>query len=355
MELNDAIANADSAIRNAEAKRQGAVKAIKERAEQGFSGGFFEGFLSKKELASELDCRIAGIDSGFAAKELFSIDIILIRAVGACFEYKKGIVEKTFYYPGIYSFPEPFVSTELFERDEFNSLVSIKRLLKEIEATQKTMELYSPEYCFIDGSIVPQHHDKPRSQNAKAHYREMIGAFHELYETAEKKSCTLIASVEDSRGNRWAQIMKEALGEKGKELGGMKDTFLLDALLGKGERTASFSYAEKPEEHPILQDFSEKWRKETKAFYIKPSLFDFPLRIEFHAGESETQEKAVEIAGIVLAQASCHKEYAYPSVLIEADLRAGLKPEEISIVCDKIMDKAGKNHFTQRRRDRRPF
>jgi hypothetical protein len=66
-------------------------------------------------------------------------------------------------------------------------------------------------------------------------------------------------------------------------------------------------------------------------------------------------EHVGKIASVVFALSSSHREYAFPSVLIEADLRARLKPDEIEIVFNKILDKLSKNFKLRLRREGRPF
>jgi hypothetical protein len=188
----------------------------------------------------------------------------------------------------------------------------------------------------------------------KKNFDLMLSKVQELYEISAKKKCALIGCVEDSRGNRWRSILQESLGIE--ELEEYHDAVLLNELLSKGERSFVFSYTKKPSEHPILNEFRQEWQDKIFAFYIKPSQFDFPLRVEFLNPEGSRPEKRVEeIAGIVLAQSSMHKEYAFPAVLIEADLRARLRPEEINLVKDRLLDKLGRNALILRRRDRRPF
>jgi hypothetical protein len=50
-----------------------------------------------------------------------------------------------------------------------------------------------------------------------------------------------------------------------------------------------------------------------------------------------------------------HREYAFPSILVEADLHARLKQQEIEIVYDKILNKLGKGIKLRLRRDSRPL
>jgi hypothetical protein len=76
------------------------------------------------------------------------------------------------------------------------------------------------------------------------------------------------------------------------------------------------------------------------------------LRVEFICKDG-LKECADKISSVVYAISSLHKEYSYPSVLIDADMRAGLKPDEISIVYDRLIDRLGTK--IRMRRNSRPF
>ncbi len=308
-----------------------------------------------------LDCRIAGVDSGFVGKDLLALDLVLIRAVGAVFDYVQGKVSKADYFPRFYAFPEPHLSNYSLEVDEFQCSKNIQRLIKEVETAKSMIEKHSPKCCFLDGSIIPQYADKPRKgSQVKSAYHQMLEEFQGLYEAAERKGCELIACVEDSRGSRFRQILQEQLlaNQSGlsEQLNNCYDAILLDYLLKPGERSLAFSYTTKISEHPILMDFDEKWSNSIRAFYIKPVAFDRPLRVEFlHANGESISGHASEVASIVFAQSCMHREYAYPTILMEADMHARLTPQEIEIVYDKILNKLGKAFKLRLRRDYRPF
>ena len=357
MNFQESLKNAAFSIQQAEKKKAIVVEGLKKlkAKELPESKEFFEKTFVKKILPTELNCRIAGVDSGFVGQELFSTDLLLIRAVSAIFDYKNGKLEKAQYLPQGFSFPEPFFSTNALERDEFNANTSIQRLIKEVQTAIDVIEKFSPQYCFMDGSLLPQHADKPRANSKiKKNFDIMISKVQELYAVASEKNCELVGCVEDSRGNRWTGILDKELEVEGMEE--YHDAVLLNDLLERQERSFIFSYTKNALEHPILNDFKKEWQNAIFAFYLKPTQYDFPLRVEFlNPNNGNPAEKAEKIAGLVLAQSSMHKEYAFPAVLIEADLRAGLKPEEINLVKDKIIDKIGKNAFILRRRDRRPF
>ncbi|MDO8628086.1 MAG: hypothetical protein Q7K42_06470, partial [Candidatus Diapherotrites archaeon] len=126
-------------------------------------------------------------------------------------------------------------------------------------------------------------------------------------------------------------------------------------LLKKIERSFALSYSNNIAKHPVLMDCDEKFSIAIHAMYIRPSELDRPLRIEFLCSEN-ISEKADEIASLVLSLSSFHREYAYPIVLIEADLRARLNVQEVSLLFDKIVDKLGRETaYLAMRRDSRPF
>ena len=134
----------------------------------------------------------------------------------------------------------------------------------------------------------------------------------------------------------------------------MFDSSFLDYFLSLGERSCSFTYTKNIKQHPVLSDFNESWSNNIFGLYIKPSNYDRPLRVEF-ISKGNLSEKANEVASVAFALSSLHREYAYPSVLIEADFHAKLKSDEIEIVYNKIMDKLGNSIKLKMRRDNRPF
>ena len=308
-----------------------------------------------------LEGKIAGVDSGFVDKKLASVDLVLIRAVGVLFEYEKGFFRKSSYVPGLYSFPMPHLSNHALELDEFACSKSLLRLREEVSTAREVIEKFSPEYCFLDGSIVRQYQDKPRKDSViNELYHSIVREFEDLFETAEKNKCILVGCVEDSRGSRFRSVLQEEVLQHEKLLPSEKldylfDSALLDYLLSVGERTCALHYTKNISQHPILNDFDEKWSKNIFSFYLKPSLYDRPLRVEFINGAGNLTEKSSKIASVVFSLSSLHREYAFPSVLIEADLRARLRPEEIDVVVNKIMDKVAKNVKMKLRRDSRPF
>lgn len=323
------------------------------------SSEVFEENIAMPVKEAGLDFRIAGVDSGFVAKRLSSLDVLLVRAVGVVFDYSLGKVKKCSYLPSVYSFPVPWISRAGLELDELNCSNSLVRLKEEISLAKKAIEQYSPKYCFLDGSVVPQYVDVPRSDSkVNEQYFSTIHAFEELFETAEANGCFLLGCVEDSRGKRFVDILEnDVMPSNGGSvlLDNVFDSFLLDYFLNAGERTFCFPYTKNPQKHPVLKDFNAKWSERIFSFYLKPVALDRPLRVEFVCPKEKAVETAKDISSVVFSLSKNHREYAYPSILIEADLRARLHPEEIDTIYNRILDKVSKKINLRLRRENRPF
>lgn len=315
-----------------------------------------ENFVEKVEKTN-FSGKISGVDSGFVSKRMSFVDIVLIRTSGVIFSYENSILTNADYFPSSYSLPEPVMLKNGLEKDEEQQSISLERLKKEVGVSIDIIEKYKPEFLFIDGSIVPQYQDKPRNDSKiNDDYESIINIFQKLYLTAEKNNTTLISTIEDSRGTRFKQILNEYLINKkiNINLSSSTDSSILDNFLLNGERTFAFKYTKNPNAHAILKDYFPVWSENIYVFYIKASDFDIPLRVEFICKDKNNlSETAKKIASIVYNISSLHKEYSYPSVLIEADMRARLNEEDISMVYDKLVDKLGPKMLL--RRNNRPF
>ncbi|KXA96741.1 hypothetical protein AKJ38_02675, partial [candidate division MSBL1 archaeon SCGC-AAA259I14] len=126
----------------------------------------------------------------------------------------------------------------------------------------------------------------------------------------------------------------------------------LDYFLDPSERSFTFKYSEAPAN--LLKDLGE-WRKKIYSFYIKPVPYDRPTRVEFVKTSRDIQKTIEETATIMNSLSASHDACALPSVLIEADARAALAKEEISILRDSIADRLEPSTMLDLRRERRPF
>ncbi len=112
-------------------------------------------------------------------------------------------------------------------------------------------------------------------------------------------------------------------------------------LLQPGERTASMPYhEEKPNKDlaPLSSGIS--------VFYLKPSKNDLPLRIE-------TLDPDVDhAASVILALSAISDSYAYPAILVEADMCAAMDGREMESIEASLISFSGMKPL---RRNSRPF
>ncbi|MFH1307130.1 MAG: DNA double-strand break repair nuclease NurA [Candidatus Micrarchaeota archaeon] len=293
----------------------------------------------------------AAIDGGIAGEEFHGLDIIISRSLAAKFEYKNGILSSHKYFPS--SRPEFELNAksglEQFDKLRFTSLI---RLRSELNCAINALENWPLSHLLLDGSIAPLVADKPPHDSELVElYSEVISFYHKLYKLSEEKNVNLIGVMKDSRGRRFTEMLARSAAESAPSLSHTSDTLFLDHLLEEGERTFAFRYSSAPSKNPVLKDLG-KWAEKILTFYIKPVKGDRPLRIEFLSNSSSFDEIANTMAGLC----SLHPHYAYPAILIEADLRAAIDSNEASHVIADLHTKLGKNRpLMQLRRNSRPF
>ncbi|MFH1285221.1 MAG: DNA double-strand break repair nuclease NurA [Candidatus Micrarchaeota archaeon] len=313
----------------------------------------YERELVKPVAQPQLNCKVAAVDGGLLAQEFHGCDLVLSRAVGVLFEYNEGKLISHSYHPA--SSPEPeLAALESLDNHEFQWHKSLFRLKKELECARECIEKFRPHFLLMDGSLVPQISDIPSdTSEVRALYNEVISDYISLYESATRSKCALVGVIKDSRGKHFMSLLSKVLTESAKEtLARSTDTSFLHFLLNENERTFFFPYSTS-KGHQVLRDFGE-WGTRIHAFYLRPSGDDRPLRVEFLSanpiGEGES------IPQTILALSKISKNYAYPAVLIEADMRAALEPIEMERAYRELFMHTGmKTSILKLRRDSRPF
>jgi hypothetical protein len=306
------------------------------------------------------DSRISGVDGGIVKRSLHGFDFILARAVSVTFEYKNSKIFKVEYFPSKLPTPELFVLEALSDLDWVHS-TSIARQKVEIKTAIETVERFKPDLLLLDGSIIPHYSDRPaKTSKVFESYSKLINLYKKLFESCLSRKVMLAGVVEDSRGTKFCEIVKEnvlskvrhpSVPELTKILEKTRDTNLLYWILKEGERTSVFHYSNDPKEHPILRDFEDHSDK-IFSFYLKTVKFDRPIRIDFLGDE----DIANLLASTILSISSHHSGYGLPSVLIEADQAAKLAEDDIENLYDHLLTLTGSIPSIFRlRRDIRPF
>jgi len=294
--------------------------------------------------------KIAAVDSGIVGEELHGFDFLVMRTVGAIFDYKSSKIVSHKSFPS--SMPE--LEYDVKSGLDSHSIMwhkSLFRLKGELCCAEKLIQEHTPDCLLVDGSIAPLLSDKPpESSEMRSMYDEVLRIYKNLYETAWKSGCSLIGVIKDSRSKRFIEIVKKhAQNEHGFEH--TSDTNFLYFMLEQKERTCAFSYSSSPSKHQILKDLG-KWSEKILSFYLKPVKEDRPLRVEFLSGQKTFEQ----IASLVHSLSCIHKAYAYPAILIEADLRAAMDSQEFERAYGRLFSRLGKSPSMLRlRRNARPF
>jgi len=332
-ELTDRFAKQ---IEEIEKQRMKVGKILRELKEEKIEFGedvFGKKLITPVEKSSLEELRIAGIDGGMVKQSFHGIDIILLKAVGVIFNFKKGKLQEVQYQPDSIPFPIPNIIHDPFSDLDFELNANMQRQMIEVETAIETIKKFKPEILLLDGSIVPHYVHKPEQSSPLFQiYQKMVESYRKLFMTAIENKTILAGVIEDSRGTRLCEILNQNLfsipeiREARVLLEKTKDTNLLAYALNYGEMTFAFMYSPKPEEHPILREFGDM-AKQVHSFYLKTAEFDRPVRVDFLAS-SNVEDIANKISSVLLA--ICNSStYGFPSVLIEADLRARMSEKEI--------------------------
>jgi hypothetical protein len=276
----------------------------------------------RKEVEPVEPGKVAGIDGGLVKKRYASGDLVAVRAVAAVLEFP-GPEAK--YLPS--RSPEP--EFHVFNSGDSRGLdrrAETERVRAEAGATLDAVA--EAEDVFVDGSIVPSYLEE----------QEVLEKYEKLFDRVNEGA--LVGVVEDSHGLKLSQILEDKLGL---ELGKVRDTVLMDALLEEGERSFVRRYSDSPVEHPVLKKLDERHANRINTFHVKLSSRDVPLRIDYYG----KKEHADRIAGLLMSLKSSDS-YTVPSPIVEADRRAKVPEKHL-----KRLEKRFSPEL--RRRDRRAF
>lgn len=287
---------------------------------------------------------VAAIDSGFSVKQFVSIDVMLLRAVGCIFNYADGNISSASYYPS--RVPGVSVHYGLFsDQNESTLFKSLTRLNAELSCALQTAKIYSPPLLLLDGSLLPLASDKPPlGSELEVAYEDTMELYSQLFSFCQDNNIQIAGIVKDPRSQRLCSILSSA----GYEVPTSSDIFLSDILLSPFERTSTFTYADDVNSS-ILRDLGQ-WPSIARGFYLKAGA-DLPYRVEFMAA-GDAEQQASLLASKLLGLGSSHA-FAYPSILIEADMRAALTPQEINTVFTSLSSRT--TGFAALRTNSRPF
>lgn len=300
-------------------------------------------FVLKADSGKRPGGKVCAVDGGILSYEMHGADLLIAKAVASTFEYSGGKVVSHSYFPNAFPQPEYRVETGLDER-ELLWHKSLVRLELEIRNALGAAKKEGPGYLLLDGSVCPLASDRPAEESRLfPAYMELLNLYKELYSYCVEGGIVLAGVIKDSRSRRFVEMLPPGSAERS------SDTVFLNHLLQEGERTFAFRYSDSPQKNHVLRELG-KWGERICALYAKPVAGDRPVRIEFLDGQAGYSE----VADAVSSLCAINRFYAYPAVLIDADLRAMMDPAELERAKKSLSLFAGPQ-LLDLRRNSRPF
>lgn len=336
------LKNAAMHIKKIEDSRAQAAAVIKESAELP-KDSLEPEFILGVDTGKKMDGKVSAVDGGILAYEMHGADLLIAKAVSSTFVYGEGKIVAHSYFPNAFPHPEYRVETGLDER-ELLWHKSLVRLELEIGNALGTAKKEKPGYLLLDGSLCPLMSDRPAEESKLfPKYLELLNLYKELYSYCVEEGVVLAGVIKDSRSRRFVEMLPRGSAEHS------ADTVFLNHLLGEGERTFAFRYSEMPQKNHVLRELGT-WGEKICAFYSKPVQGDRPVRIEFLNG----QKGFSEVADTLSSLCTINRFYAYPAILIDADLRAMMDPAELERAKKSLSLFAGPS-LLDLKRNSRPF
>ncbi|MBU1197629.1 DNA double-strand break repair nuclease NurA [Candidatus Micrarchaeota archaeon] len=356
----EAIQRAVHDIRETESRLQSFASHLKKNSPEFGANDLLDSKLMVPVVDSEVNGSISAVDGGLLAEELHSLDLLLVRSAAVVFKYEHSKLKSYSFIPSGFPPYDVFTPAAL-DTHEFAWFKNLKRLNSEISRALEIVKIHSVDALFLDGSIVPQLSDKPPHDSPLyADYRLLVKQLLELYAVCEEKNCMLLGIIKDSKGKHFLSLLKRELSLPAAQtqiLERTNDTAFIFTLLEPKQRTFAFRYSALPE-HPILKDLGV-FRERICSVYLKAVKYDRPLRIDFLLPQQETKHPLSfvnRLTSLVYSLSKHNPKYAYPPVLIEADLRAAMHPKEMDLVYKRVASSLGfQPSIFKLRRHSRPF
>jgi hypothetical protein len=279
---------------------------------------------------------VGAVDSGFFSDSFVGFDFCFVKVAGSVFEYKESKLVSSKHFPDTPK--SAFITPDSYmQKDEFERFVSISRLKQELGLAKDIIENHKLDYFLLDGSLVPHPQDRIKKDSPNyGLYLELIKAYIGLYNSAEKRGTILVGCIEDSRSN----LITKRLG-----LDIVNDLVLVNYALAKG---TALNFFESGSENKVLDDILVIKPINLYSAFLKVNDYDLPLKIELLSPKQG-------VLDIIYFLSSHTKNYSYPAVIIDADLRAKLSFSEVNTIKNYIESVTDKEGIRKLRRNRRPF
>ena len=289
--------------------------------------------------ASLRGLKIAGIDGGLISKSYHGLDIVIIRAVAAIFNYGK-IKPMVKYYPSDYQFPIIKTSFDPFTNIESELFANLERINSEIDISLGVLN-EQPDIILLDGSILPQLRERTGLKASLSNkYNKIVKKYERLFDECTDRNIFLAGCIKDTRSSHFIKIFIQLLPiliKKYPELRDIlnsdynyrkllaqnRDSDFLFRFLDVEERSLIFDYHDFANKLPrVFSIFNDYWVDKIKIFYLKSVPFDLPSRIEVLVPESNKEniiKMCDQIASIILRVQDKSQCRCLPAAILKLD------------------------------------
>lgn len=282
-------------------------------------------------------------------RSFHGVDVVVTRAVGVVFDYKKDKVVSSKIFPQ----KMPFISEVNSDDDtELIVVASLYRMREEVSKAVELVEATSPDFVMMDGPLYPHPSTRiAKGSHLRKLYMRVVKLYDQLGEVCNERGTQLVGIVEDSRSRYFATLLFDkivpSLPDKYRSLFSnsqvFRDTALLYDALKIGERTSTFKVSD-------IHDM--QYKDKVFGFYIRTAKYDRPFRVEFLS--DEPGKKVFGLASLIYSIAAFPR-YGLPSVIVEADARAKLKKHHMQYIQRMLFSKSHSPLVLSLRRESRPL
>ncbi|MFW9990487.1 MAG: DNA double-strand break repair nuclease NurA [Candidatus Odinarchaeota archaeon] len=306
---------------------------------------------------------VAGVDGGLVTTSLVSLDLIMIRAISVIFHYSANGIKQIDYVPSKHPGVEFFPSDSIHGYSEFETFSGYQRVIKELEVANQVLKSYREhvDILYMDGALNLGKF-RPGLEKYQARIKLLTG---ELLENARKRGSTVAWCVKDSRTSYFLEFFGELVPKVARHipeilnldyrsiLKSSRDQHFMGIFLPVNSRSFLLKRT------TGVDEIMEEIEKEMYSFYLKPTAYDVPFRIDFAmprgVPDNYISNTAEKIASVTLPLSRIHEGYSVPVPIIEADARARINQKEFQALVSSIRKRIFALDTLALKRERSPF
>lgn len=285
---------------------------------------------------------IGGVDGGLVVGSLAGVDIVGVRAVGVVLQFGSRQINDVRYYPQKRPSLQLIPSFRRLSHSVLDQMASYHRAIQELQVACKTLQDMSTrvDYLLMDGSFSFKRVSIPNTyvDTLQGQYYAWL---RRLNKTARSVGTDLAWVVKDTRSSLFADFIGNLLPHV---IGQLPQLYRVDyrRVISAARDSPLMHYFLPPKSRSFVvrRTFGSEPPYEVTdgsySFFLSVVPRDIPLRVDFSLPEGASgttvQEKAQELAEVLLPLSEYDRTFSLPSPIVEADARARIPQDEFEIL-----------------------